>query len=176
MNFEVGFGDAISVTTLAFQVFNALKIEEWNKLATVTESCRADLKELEALLAKYDGAASILSASRDKMGEKLKSVPEAFLLNTHFPIGAARHGQDKHLEFSDLEVLIIVFGATGWNGINSNIVDLPRFDDTCRSDLNIIMELADYLETTFRVQFKMLVSFICKACWPPEWEAPRRNN
>lgn len=39
------------------------------------------------------------------------------------------------------------------NGINYNLVDSPGFDDTYRPDVDLIMELADYLEVTYRAQF-----------------------
>lgn len=39
------------------------------------------------------------------------------------------------------------------NGIHYNIVDSPGFDDPTRDDVGIILELAQYLELTFRAQF-----------------------
>lgn len=47
MNFEVGFGDAISVTTLAFQVFNALKSrpKEFEYLLQDVSTLRVIIKE-----------------------------------------------------------------------------------------------------------------------------------
>ncbi|KAH7129196.1 P-loop containing nucleoside triphosphate hydrolase protein [Dactylonectria macrodidyma] len=39
------------------------------------------------------------------------------------------------------------------DGINYTVVDCPGFDDTQRPDVDLVLELAEYLEMTFRAQF-----------------------
>ncbi|KKA25893.1 hypothetical protein T310_0096 [Rasamsonia emersonii CBS 393.64] len=151
--------------------------EQASNFRTVTENCRADLDELLSLVTKDESAAAAAAsknavrhsrnifkrvfgrvklgmvATEDTSGLRARMTMHTVALATLIGIHVSSNPA-KRVQFWDSEVLIVILGATGSGKTTFlNAAAGPGFDDTYRPDVDLIMELADYLEVTYRAQF-----------------------